>query len=88
MLGDGHGGDAAGRAVGARVRRHAGAGVVVAVRRQGEGQRLEVGADLLGQVHAEVGGVAVRLAVGEGEGPAAEVGPDLGVLQRTRHSPV
>lgn len=68
--------------MGAGVGGDAGASVIVTVRGHGKGQGLEVGTDLLGQVEAQVSGVAVSLALGVGERPRAEVGPHLGVLQK------
>lgn len=82
LLSRGDGGDPARGPVGARVRGNAGASVIVTVRGHGKGQGLEVGTDLLGQVQAQVGGVAVSLTLGVGERPRAEVRPHLGVLQK------
>lgn len=82
LLSRGDGGDPAGGPVGARVGGDAGASVIVTVRGHGKGQGLEVGTDLLGQVQAQVGGVAVSLALGVRERPRAEVRPHLGVLQK------
>lgn len=66
----------------ARVGRNTGAGVVVAIRCHGEGQGLKVSADLLGQIGAQVGGVAVGLPFSIGEWTGAKVSSSLGVLGR------
>ena len=66
----------------ARVGRNAGAGVVVAIRCHGKGQGLKVSTDLLGQISAQVGGVAVGLPFSIGEWAGAEVSSGLGVLGR------
>lgn len=68
--------------MGAGVGGDAGASVIVTVRGHGKGQGLEVGTDLLGQVQAQVGGVAVSLALGVGKRPRAKVRPHFGVLQK------
>ena len=82
LLSGGHGRNPAWWPVSARVWCNTGASIVVAVRCHGEGQGLKVSADLLCQVSAQVGGIAVGLPFSISERAGAKVSSSLGVLER------
>lgn len=82
LLSSGHGSNPARWPMSARVWRNTGASIIVTVRCHGKGQGLEVSADLLCQVGAQVGSVAVGLPFSIGKWAGAKVSSCLGVLER------
>ena len=82
LLSSGYGSNSAWWPMSARVWRNTGASIVVTVRGHGKGQSLEVSANVLGQVSAQVGSVAVGLPFSVGKWAGAKVSASLGVLER------